>query len=163
MATSNKKQVAIAIFYGASGLEAALAELVVRGVEDHDFCLLARENAIGIMVRGGESVHLAPMADDLVDVGCYGGTEPLLASTGRELERLLNAAPADKSISECLSAWIPARQSKLIEQCLDQGEVVLWVRTDGGNLLSKVPEVLLRHTNRAVQVHEISRQDRNST
>ena len=156
MATTEKKRVAVAGFSQAEALDAALGELADAGIECEHLCLLARERAITMMAGDVDKTHLSRLANDLTSVGEYGNVEPLLASPERGVHHMLSSSPDGWSIAECLGTWIPARQSKLLELYLKDGSVLLWVCVSSFDLELTVPEILLRHSSHAVQVHEIS-------
>jgi len=154
MAIADKRRVAVAVFDRAGDLEAALGELSSSGVDNDNLCLLGRGRAISSI--DGDGDRLSALVNNLSAVGDCSGSEPLLASSGRSIHRMLNELPAEQSVSERLATWIPGRQSRLLEQYLDNAAVVLWVWISDTDLERSVPEILLRHTSRAVQVHEIS-------
>lgn len=156
MATTEKKRVAVADFSHAEALDAALGELSHAGIECERLCLLARKRAISMMAGDVDKTHLSRLANDLTSVGEYGDAEPLLASPGRGVHHMLSSSPDGRSIAESLSTWIPTRQSKLLELYLKGGAVLLWVCVSSLDLELTVPEILLRHSSHAVQVHEIS-------
>jgi hypothetical protein len=154
MATADKRRVAVAVFNRAGDLEAALNELSLSGVDKEDICLLGRGNTISQMA--GDCGPLSSFAKNLAAVREDGGSKPLLASSGRSIHQMLSEMPAERSVGERLATWIPGRQSRLLEQFLDNAAVVLWVWIGNTDLERLVPGILLRHTSHAVQVHEIS-------
>lgn len=156
MSNAAKKRVAVAIFDHADPLEAALTDLSTAGVDDRNICLLFRGDTLSRMVGDVETGRLAPYVDDLAVVGNYGGPEPLRGSYGRDIYWLLSRPDGAQSLGGRLGEWIPRTQSSILEQSVDSGDLLLWVCVGSTSLERAVPEILLRHSIKAVQVHEIS-------
>ncbi len=156
MSNAAKKRVAVAIFDRADPLEAALTDLSTAGVRNQNICLLFRGDALSRMVDGAETGRLSPYVDDLAVVGNYGGPEPLRGSYGRDVYWLLSRPDGAQSLGARLGEWIPRTQSSVLEQSVESGDLLLWVCVSNTSLERAVPEILLRHSSKAVQVHEIS-------
>ena len=156
METTDKKRLAVAAFTLAGELESALAELSVAGIRQEELCLLARQSAASAIsnTEGTERIH--GLVNGLCEVVDPDDEDPLVVSAGRKVETILCTAPGRSGIAERLSAWIPERQSRKLELCLNHGAVLLWVCVSGSELDHTVPAILLRHASDAVQIHEIA-------
>lgn len=173
---------AVAIFESVEGLEAAIDELTLAGFERHQLSLMARDE--DIRERFGRTVdHVEAAKDDpnvprmsyvspeelgdaqgfAMGVAGYVGAViaggAIVASGGTLLVAALGAAAAGVGTGAgggLLARWLGEQRGDVLQSHLDKGGLLLWVNLASVEDENRAREILSRHTDRPVEVHEIA-------
>jgi hypothetical protein len=169
---------AVAVVEDVGSLEAAVRELRAAGFAEGDISLLAGHDAVerklGHMYKRVEELEDDPRAPRtaFVSMKRLGERENLVASSMTVLPTLLAAgtvvasagavaaavigtALAGVSIGTALAHFLDRRHADWLQEQLDRGGILLWVRTPDAAAERGAVEILGRHAVHDVHVHEI--------
>lgn len=169
---------AVAVFQDWSSLQAAVDELSEAGFSPEAFSLLASEETVqeklGHVYGRVEELEDDPAAPrvaftSLKEIGAREGMvvssmtylPPLIAagvvvaSAGVVAAAVAGAAVVGVSLATVLARWMDQNQADLLQEQLDRGGILLWVRTDGEGQERKAIEVLTEHAAHDVHIHEL--------
>jgi hypothetical protein len=169
---------AVAVFDNVSELEAAVGELRQAGFAQGDISLLATEHAVqkklGHRYERVEELEDDPEAprvtyrtpaalgegeDILIGSLTYlpavvaAGT--VVASAGIVAAAVTGTALAGALIGTVLAHWIDKQHAEHLEEQLERGGLLLWVRTPDAAAERRALEILTRHSAHDVHVHEL--------
>ncbi|HWL68213.1 MAG TPA: hypothetical protein VNS22_07485 [Geminicoccus sp.] len=169
---------AVAVFDDAVSLEGAVAELKERGFADEDLSILGSEEAIeeklGHSPRQAEDAEDDPSdpreqvipAKELAEhertlANAYWvlptllGAGAVVATTGPLAALVVGAVAGGTLLSTALAGLMDARYAEHLDEQLERGRVLLWVRTPDSDREQVALEVLQKHAGRDVHVHEL--------
>jgi hypothetical protein len=172
---------AVGVFEQAAQLQDAIDELLSSGFDRADLSLLAGEEAVAEKL-GPQHPLIAALADDpdtprthyaspeafagaqsgiigvLTYVGALGATGAVVASGGT-LAALIIATTvtggAGALIGVALAKFIGDRHASHLQEQLNEGGLLLWVRTWDVEDERKATEILRRHSGRDVHIHAL--------
>jgi hypothetical protein len=169
---------AVAVFHDASDLDAAVEELRAAGFANDDISLLASEDAVeqklGHRYERVEELEddpdaprvayrtrtsLAESEDRLIGSLTYlpavvaAGT--VVASAGVVAAAVTGTAIAGALIGTVLAHWLDKSHAEHLQEQLDRGGLLLWVRTPDEDAQRRALEVLTRHSAHDVHVHQL--------
>ncbi|WP_035485071.1 hypothetical protein [Geminicoccus roseus] len=169
---------AVAVFDDAVSLEAAVAELRESGFAEEDLSILAGEEAIQeklghsyAEVEQAEDDPSAPReqvipASDLAAhertlVNAYSvmpillGAGVVVATTGPLAALVVGAVAGGTLLSTTLAGLMDARYAEHLDEQLQKGRVLLWVRTPDAAKEQAAVALLTKHAGHDVHVHEV--------
>jgi hypothetical protein len=182
MATSEqgKGQVreAVAVLEDVQALEAAIDELLANGFAKDDISLLAAHEAVerklGHMYRRVEELADDPAAPrtSYVSLNKLGGGEDtvvssltilptliaagtVVASAGAVAAVVIGTAVAGATLGTLFSHFMNKHHAEWLQEQLDRGGLLLWVRTADEERERRAIEVLARHAAHDIHIHEI--------
>lgn len=180
MATESTPKVreAVAVFDDVSSLEAAVEDLRAAGFAESAVSLLAGQDAVerklGKMYQRVEELEDEPRAPRTAFVSekSLGEREnrvlgsltvlptviaagTVVASAGAVAAAIVGTAIAGAAIGTVLTHWMDQRHADRLQEQLDRGGVLLWVRTATEEEERKAIEVLTRYSAHDVHIHEI--------
>jgi hypothetical protein len=169
---------AVAIFDDAVSLEAAVAELRASGFAEEDLSILAGEEAI--QEKLGHSYQEVQQAEDdssapretvipaselaahernLANVYSVMptllGAGAVIATTGPLAALVVGALAGGTLLSTTLAGLMDARYAEHLDEQLERGRVLLWVRVPDAAKEQAALDVLKKHAGQDVHVHEI--------
>lgn len=172
---------AVGIFNDSEDLQAAIDELLSRGFHRSQLSLLASERAVedklghryekvevladhpatprsayvsGEAVGGAEGALIG----GLMYVGAVAAAGAVVASGGALAAVITTAALAGGTggfIGSLLARWIGERHANYLQEQIDRGGLLLWVRTWDVDDEERAVEVLEKHSAAAVHVHAL--------
>lgn len=173
---------AVAVFHDVQSFQAAIDDLLSAGFDHADLNVLAHEDAITAKLDRtytstkelmddpeaprigyvpGETIGDAEGA--VIGAGVYvpaiAGSLAVVASGGTLLGAIAAAAIAGGAgglIGAALARFIGHEHAKHLDQHLDRGGLLLWVRTRDSEHAETALEVLRRHSAEDVHLHEIA-------
>ena len=172
---------AVGAFDRPEALQAAIDELLVSGFDRAELSLLAGEKAVEEKL-GHKYRRVTELEDRAeipramyVDTESRGGAEGGLigglmyvggvaavgavVASGGTLAAVIAAAAlaggAGALVGSLLAAWIGDRHARRIQEQLDHGGLLLWVRTWDPGKEQRAVEILSRHSGRDVHVHDL--------
>lgn len=169
---------AVAVLEDVAALEAAVEELRAAGFKEEDVSLLAAHDAVerklGRMYRRVEELEDDPRAPRtaFVSLKSLGDREDrvissltilptliaagtVVASAGAVAAAVVGTAVAGATLGTALSHFMNKRHADWLQEQLDRGGLLLWVRTPDAAAERKAIEVLTRHAAHDVHIHEI--------
>ena len=180
MPDQNKTAVteAVAVFHDVSDLDAAVEELRAAGFDKDDISLLATEQAVnrklGHRYERVEELEDDPAAprvayrtraslgeseDRLIGSLTYlpavvaAGT--VVASAGVVAAAVTGTAIAGALIGTVLSHWLDQSHAEHLQEQLDRGGLLLWVRTPDPETQQRALAILTRHSAHDVHLHRL--------
>jgi hypothetical protein len=169
---------AVAVFHDVSDLDAAVEELRAAGFAKDDISLLATEDAVeeklGHRYERVEELEdepeaprvayrtrtsLAESEDRLIGSLTYlpavvaAGT--VVASAGVVAAAVTGTAIAGALIGTVLAHWLDKSHAEHLQEQLDHGGLLLWVRTPDEDAQRRALEVLTRHSAHDVHIHQL--------
>jgi hypothetical protein len=169
---------AVGVFDDWSTLEAAVDELKAGGFAGDDISLLAGhvtvEEKLGHMyarVQDAEDDPAAPRTafvsskgigqrEDFV-IGSLTALPPLMAagivvaSTGAVAAAIAGTAVVGATLGTVLARWMDQRHADWLQEQLDRGGILLWVRTPDQEAEKRAAAILSRHSGKSVRIHTI--------
>jgi hypothetical protein len=185
MPDQNKAAVteAVAVFHDVSELDAAVEELRAAGFDKDDISLLATEQAVnrklGHRYERVEELEDDPAAprvayrtraslgeseDRLIGSLTYlpavvaAGT--VVASAGVVAAAVTGTAIAGALIGTVLSHWLDKSHAEHLQEQLDRGGLLLWVRTPDAETQQRALTILTRHSAHDVHIHRLPGKER---
>jgi hypothetical protein len=169
---------AVAVFHDVSHLEAAVEELRAAGFGQHDISLLATEHAVnrklGHRYERVEELEDDPAAPRVAyrTRASLGDSEDLLigsltylptvvaagtvvASAGVVAAAVTGTAIAGALIGTVLARWLDKSHAEHLQEQLDRGGLLLWVRTPDADTQRRALDILTRHSAHDVHIHQL--------
>jgi hypothetical protein len=166
---------AVGVFDDAAAFEAATRELLAAGFAEADLGLLASQAAVEAKLghryerveeledepraprlafrerpRGADEIRVpGPLAH--LPVVIAGGV--LVASSGALAAALGVGALAGGLIGTALGSWLDRRHALYLQEQLDRGGILLWVRTADPEAERKAMSILQRHSAHDIHIH----------
>ncbi|MFL5333605.1 MAG: hypothetical protein ACJ8H8_10605 [Geminicoccaceae bacterium] len=177
-AGGGKVREAVAVFDDVSGLEAAVDELRAAGFAEQDISLLAAHDAVerklGHMYRRTEDLEDDPRAPrtafvsgksmDARENRLLGSLTVLptviaagtvVASAGAVAAAVVGTAIAGALLGTVFGHWMDKRHAEWLQEQLDHGGILLWVRTPDAEQERKAMGILTRFSAHDIHIHEI--------
>lgn len=171
----------VGVFSDGDTLEAAIDELLISGFDLGDISLLAGEKAVVAKlghkyqkVEDVEDEHRAPriayvpresrdtkkgaIVGTLVYVGAAAAAGAVLVSGGALAMLLVSGvvgAEFGGLIGAVLGEFMEERHAKYLQEQLDHGGLLLWVRTRNSALEETATHILAKHSGRDVHAHDM--------
>lgn len=170
---------AVAVFDDVETLGAAIDELLSSGFDRAEISLVAGEDAV--VEKLGHMYRKAPEVEDdatiprdafvseeeigeaegalvsgLFYVGAVAAAGAIVASGGAAATVLVGAAMAGSAgglVGATLASWLGEHHAQYLQEQLDRGGLLLWVRTWDAADEAKATEILNRHSAHDVHVH----------
>jgi hypothetical protein len=174
---------AVAVFHDVSELDAAVEELRAAGFDKDDISLLATEEAVnrklGHRYERVEELEDEPAVprvayrtraslgeseDRLIGSLTYlpavvaAGT--VVASAGVVAAAVTGTAIAGALIGTVLSHWLDKSHAEHLQEQLDHGGLLLWVRTPDPETQQRALAILARHSAHDVHLHRLPAKER---
>lgn len=169
---------AVAVLHDAASLENAVSELREEGFAAESISLLAGADTVaeklGHAYSRVEELEDEPEAPrtEFVSSEAMGRREDMVisslialptllaagvvvASAGAVAAALTGTAIAGAAIGTALARWMDKRHAAWLQEQLEHGGILLWVRTDDEAEERKAITVLTRHSAHDVHIHEI--------
>jgi hypothetical protein len=169
---------AVAVFHDVSALDAAVDELRKAGFRRGDISLLASEDAVekklGHRYERIEELEDDPDAPRVVykTRASVGESEDLIigsmtylpavvaagtvvATAGVVAAAVTGTAIAGALIGTVLAHWLDRQQAEWLQEQLDHGGLLLWVRTPDAEAEQKAMTILRRHSAHDVHIHRL--------
>ena len=170
---------AVGVFDGAASLQAAIDELLNSGFDRAEISLLASEQAVmdklGHAYRKAEDLEDDPsvpraawvsteaigdaeggLIGGLVYVGALAAAGAVVASGGTLAGAIAGAAMAGGAgglIGSVLAKLVGDHHANYLQEQLDHGGLLLWVRTRDGEHETRATGILSKHSAHDVHVH----------
>jgi hypothetical protein len=169
---------AVAVFHDVSALDAAVDDLRKAGFSRGDISLLASEDAVERKL--GHRYERVEELEDDPDVprvvyktrSSVGESEDLIvgsmtylpavvaagtvvATAGVVAAAVTGTAIAGALIGTVLAHWLDKSQAEWLQEQLDHGGLLLWVRTPDAEAEQKAMAVLRRHSAHDVHIHRL--------
>jgi hypothetical protein len=177
-ASKTSMREAVAVFDDVSDLDAAVEELRQAGFERGAISLLATEDAVqkklGHRYERVEELEDEPDAPRVTyrTPAALGESEDVLigsltylpavvaagtvvASAGIVAAAVTGTALAGALIGTVLARWIDKQHAEHLQEQLDRGGLLLWVRTPDQAAERRALEILTRHSAHDVHIHEL--------
>lgn len=172
---------AVGYFDQPDALQAAIDELLTSGFDRAEISLLAGERTVDEKL-GHHYEKVAELEDDasvprdayvsteargdaegaligsLLYVGGVAAAGAVVASGGALAAVLAGAAMAGGTgalIGSLLATWVGERHARYLQEQLDHGGLLLWVRTRDIEHERRAKEILSRHSGRDVHLHDL--------
>jgi hypothetical protein len=172
---------AVGIFDRADDMQAAIDELLTSGFHRSELSLLASEQAVDQKL-GHQYEKVAALADDptvlrtayvspeaiggaqggliggLMYVGAAVAGGAIVASGGTLLAALSAAAMTGGLggfAGAILAKWVGDHQAQYLQDQIDRGGLLLWVRTQDADDEKRAVKILRRHSGTEVHVHAL--------
>jgi hypothetical protein len=175
---SGKVREAVAVFDDVSSLETAVDELHAAGFGEDAISLLAGHDAVerklGRMYRRVEELEDDPRAPRTAFVSAKNLGEresrvlgsltvlptviaagTVVASAGAVAAAIVGTAIAGALVGTVFTHWMDRRHADWLQEQLDRGGVLLWVRTPTEEDERKALEILTRYSAHDIHIHEI--------
>ena len=176
--TGTKVREAVAVFDDVSSLEAAVADLRAAGFEEGSISLLAAHDAVerklGHMYRRVEELEDDPQAPRTAFVSGKNIDErenrligsltvlptmiaagTVVATAGAVAAAVVGTAVAGALLGTVFAHWMDQRHANWLQEQLDRGGILLWVRTPTEEDERKAMDVLTSYSTHDVHIHEI--------
>lgn len=172
---------AVGIFNGSTALQAAIDELLASGFDRAALSLLASEQAVEEKL-GHRYRKVSSLADDpaipraayvspeaiggaeggligvLMYVGAMAGAGAIVASGGTLAAAIIAAALAGGSgglLGSILAEWLGNHHAHHLQQQVDHGGLLLWVRTWTPADEERALSILTRHSGEQAHIHAL--------
>ena len=169
---------AVAVFHEVRELDAAVEELTKAGYKKSDISLLATEDAVARKL-GHRYERVEELEDDPKAPRAAYRTRPsagdseglivgsltylpavvaagtVVASAGVVAAAVTGTAIAGALIGTVLARWLDKHQAEHLQEQLDRGGLLLWVRTPDAAAERRALEILNRHSAHDVHIHEL--------
>jgi hypothetical protein len=178
---SNLFREAVAVFTTADDLQAAVDELLSSGFHRADLSLLAGEDTLNEKLGRGfanvrdleddptapRSAYISPEAigdaqggivGALMYVGATTAAGAMFVSGGTILGALVVATVvggAGGVVGALLAKWLGDHHGRYLQAQIDQGGLLLWVRTKDTEAQVRALDILRRHSSRDVHIHSV--------
>jgi len=173
---------AVGIFTNANDLQAAIDELLSSGFHRAELSLLAGEDALNEKL-GSNYANAGAVADDpdavrttyvspeaigdaqggVVGVLVYAGATiaagAVVISGGTIVAAIVAATLAGGAggiVGSVLAKWLGDHHANHLQTQIDQGGLLLWVRTRDTGAEARAVDILTKHSSRDVHVHTLS-------
>ncbi|HMR34278.1 MAG TPA: hypothetical protein PKA13_24705 [Geminicoccaceae bacterium] len=169
---------AVAVLDDVASLEKTVDDLLAAGFAEDDISLLAGhatvESKLGRMYRRVEEMEDDPKAPrtafvsskdfsrregmviaSLTYVPTLIAAGTVVASAGAVAAAIAGVAVAGASIATLLTHWMDKRHAEWLEEQLDRGGILVWVRTPDTAAERKALEVLGRYSAHDIHVHGV--------
>ena len=176
--SGTKVREAVAVFDDVSSLEAAVGDLRAAGFGQHDISLLAAhaavERKLGHMYRRVEELEDDPQAPrtafvsgkniDVRENRLVGSLTVLptmiaagtvVATAGAVAAAVVGTAIAGALLGTVFAHWMDQRHADWLQEQLDRGGILLWVRTPTEADERKALDLLSRYSAHDIHIHEI--------
>jgi len=179
---SNSLREAVAIFTNADDLQAAIDELLSSGFHRAELSLLAGEDVLNEKLGRGfanvrdleddptavRSAYISPEAigdaqggivGALMYAGATAAAGAMFVSGGTILGALVVATVvggAGGVVGALLAKWLGDHHANHLQTQIDQGGLLLWVRTRDTEAEARAVGILTKHSSRDVHVHTLS-------
>ena len=176
--SGTKVREAVAVFDDVSSLEAAVDDLRAAGFGQHDISLLAAhaavERKLGHMYRRVEELEDDPQAPrtafvsgkniDVRENRLVGSLTVLptmiaagtvVATAGAVAAAVVGTAIAGALLGTVFAHWMDQRHADWLQEQLDRGGILLWVRTPTEADERKALDLLSRYSVHDIHIHEI--------
>ena len=176
--SGTKVREAVAVFDDVSSLEAAVDDLRAAGFGQHDISLLAAhaavERKLGHMYRRVEELEDDPQAPrtafvsgkniDVRENRLVGSLTVLptmiaagtvVATAGAVAAAVVGTAIAGALLGTVFAHWMDQRHADWLQEQLDRGGILLWVRTPTEADERKALDLLSRYSAHDIHIHEI--------
>ncbi len=172
---------AVGVFDNAQTLQEAIDDLMSSGFDRAELSLLAAEKTVDEKL-GHKYRKIAELEDDpIVPRCCYVSTESIgdaqggligglmyvgataaagaVVATGGTLALVIAAAAlaggAGGLLGSLLAKWVGDNHAHYLQEQLDRGGLLLWVRTWDPSKEKRASEILSKHSGRDVHVHTL--------
>jgi hypothetical protein len=178
----NSFREAVGVFTNAEDLQAAIDELLDCGFDRAELSLLAGKNgfdeklgstyanagAVGDNPDTVRTTYVSPEAiadaqGGMVGILAYAGATiaagAVVISGGTIVAAIVTATLAGGAggiVGSVLAKWLGDRHAKHLQMQIDQGGLLLWVRTRDANAEVRAVDILTKHSSRDVHVHTLS-------
>jgi len=169
---------AVAVFDDIADLDEAVRELRAAGFAREDINILAGaetvEKKLGRRFRRVEELEDEPsaprvvfeplteleerektVASSLTILPTLLAAGTVVASGGALAAAIVGTAVAGALLATVLTHWMDERRARWLQEQLERGGILLWVRTPDEAAERKAVEILARHSTHDVHVHEI--------
>lgn len=172
---------AVGVFDSAETMQEAIDDLLSAGFDRAELSLLASEDAVEAKLGhryekveevedDGEvprTVYVSPesvgdaeggLVGGLMYVGATAAAGAIVASGGTLAGVIAAAALAGGAggvVGSILAKWLDERHARFLQEQLDRGGLLLWVRTADADREAKATEILGRHSAHDVHVHAL--------
>jgi hypothetical protein len=171
----------VGIFDRPEGLQGAIDELLSSGFHRAELSLLASEHAV-VEKLGHQYTKVSELADNphvprvayvsteaiggaegavigmLMYVGATAAAGAVLVSGGTIAAGIATVALASGAgglIGTILAKWIDDNHAQYLQEQMDHGGLLLWVRTRDGEKEKSAIEILQKHSGRSVHLHAL--------
>lgn len=169
---------AVAVFHDVSDLDAAVGELREAGFTKADISLLATEGTVAQKL-GHRYERVEELEDDpkapraaYKTRASIGDSENMIigsmtylpavvaagtvvASAGVVAAAVTGTAIAGALIGTVLARWLDKHHAEHLQEQLDRGGLLLWVRTPDEDTQRRALEILTRHSGHDVHIHQL--------
>ncbi len=179
--TGEKPREAVGVFHDEESLRSAVDELLISGFDRSDVSLVAGrrkfEKTLGHMYETVAEIEDDPDAPHrayigpnsrteasasaiggLAYVGAMGAVGTIVASGGTVAAALAGAAAAGGAggaLGAALASYIGRRHARYLEEQIERGGLLLWVRTRDAEHEKRARAVLERHAAADVHLHDL--------
>jgi outer membrane lipoprotein SlyB len=179
--TKSTVREAVGVFHDEKSLQAAVDELLIAGFDRSKLSLLADQHAVeqklGHLYEKVSDLEEDPMVPSRAFAGIDSRTEAkgamiggfayvgaiasaglVVASEGTLIATAIWAAVAGGAgglIGAALSRYMDRRHAFYVQQQIDRGGILLWVRTDDGGRERRASDILKRHSAADVHIFEL--------
>jgi hypothetical protein len=149
----------VGLFDAVSDLRRALEALVGVGLNCERLCILAAEKPDTVNGTGSGPIPaiaqegLSQVVMTSMDAGLQSKHVPPAALCGRQA--CDPACAIDPDLVAGFPSWVVGRQARQLEDQLELGGTLLFVRVADDSEQSKVGRTLLRHARNGVQTHDV--------
>lgn len=169
---------AVAVFHDVSDLDAAVEELRQSGFKHDDISLLASEQTV-VKKLGHRYERVEELEDDpnvprvayrtrssigesedmiigsLTYLPAVVAAGTVVASAGVVAAAVTGTAIAGALIGTILARWLDKHHAEHLQEQLDRGGLLLWVRTPDEEAERRALEILTRHSAHDVHIHTL--------
>lgn len=169
---------AVAVMEDVTALEAAVAELEAAGFTAGDISLLAGhstvESKLGRMYERVEELEDEPAAPrhsfvsraqvdrregmlvgSMTTIPALLAAGTVVASAGAVAAAIAGTAATGALIGSILARWMDKRHAEWLEEQLERGGILLWVRTPDAAAERQALEILKQHAAHDIHIHDI--------
>jgi len=173
-----KRREAVAVFDDVVAFERAVEELLAAGFDREALSMLAGEETVakklGHRYRRVEELEDDPEAPRTAFVSLRELSEretavwnsvtilptliaagTVVATAGPLAAAIIGTAVTGAALATVLTHWMDDRHARWLQEQLERGGILLWVRVDDPEQERKAVEILGRHAAHDVHVHEI--------
>jgi len=173
---------AVAVMADVDALEAAVAALEAAGFRGHDISLLAGhatvERKLGRMYQRVEELEDDPAAPreafvsraavdrregvlmgSMATIPALLAAGTVVASAGAVAAAIAGTAATGALIGSVLARWMDQRHAEWLEEQLERGGILLWVRTPDAAAERQALEILKQHAAHDIHLHDIPAPD----
>jgi hypothetical protein len=174
---------AVAVFHDVSDLDAAVEELRAAGFSHDDISLLATEQAVNRKL-GHRYERVEELEDDpavprvayrtraslgdsedrligsLTYLPAVVAAGTVVASAGVVAAAVTGTAIAGALIGTVLAHWLDKSHAEHLQEQLDRGGLLLWVRTPDPETQQRALAILARHSAHDVHIHRLPGKER---